>query len=403
MRLAFASLLALASLAAVGGAQSQAAKTLDTYYIDVEGGLSALYVSPTGESLLIDTGSPGGRDAGRILETLKMAGVTQIDHMLSSHYHGDHVGGLQEVAEHVSIKHFYDHGPSSEPREQVPGFRAMYEQLLSKAEHTVLKPGDRIPLAGTTVIVVTSAGQVLKTPIAGAPGAGQPNAACADFTPRDESHVDPDNHMSVGVVISYGKFRTVNLGDFTYNREKELMCPDNNIGKVDVYMTSHHGIDQSGSPALVHGLSPRVAVMNNSAFKGGAVPTMRTLFTSPGLEDVWQLHWAYAAGLELNAPSLFIANVEDTQTLTNTLLNPPAFLQGPPRAPGAAPGAGAPPPPGAAPGGPGMGPGGPGAARQRRGHNTDPFYVIKVSGFADGSFTVTNTRNNFTKTYAALK
>ncbi len=385
MRLVIASLLALSSLAAVGGAQTRPAKTLDTYYIDVEGGLSALYVSPTGQSLLIDTGSPGGRDAGRILETLKMAGVKQIDHMLLTHYHGDHAGGLQEISQQIPIKHFYDHGPNSEPTDQVTGFRVMYDQLLAKAEHTVLKAGDKIPFAGTTTIVVTSAGQTLKTPIAGAPGAGQPNPACADFKPRDESRVDPDNQMSVGVVIAYRKFRTVNLGDFTYNRERDLMCPNNPIGTVDVYMTSHHGIDQSGSPALVHGLRPRVAIMNNSAGKGGAVPTMQTLFSSPGLEDVWQLHWAYAALLELNAPSLFIANVEDAQTTANAILNPPpTFGQGPPRAPGA----GAPPP---------------GAGRGRGGHDTGPWYMIKVSGNEDGSFTVTNTRNNFTKTYAALK
>ena len=151
MRLAIASLLALASLTAVGGAQNRPAKTLDTYYIDVEGGLSALYVSPTGESLLIDTGSPGGRDSGRIIETLKMAGIKQIDHMLLTHYHGDHAGGLQELSQQIPIKHFYDHGPNSEPTDQVTGFRAMYDQLLAKAEHTVLKPGDKIPFAGTTI------------------------------------------------------------------------------------------------------------------------------------------------------------------------------------------------------------------------------------------------------------
>jgi competence protein ComEC len=237
------------------------------------------------------------------------------------------------------------------------------------------------------VVVVTAAGQTLKTPIKGAPGAGKPNPGCTDFKPRDETRVDPDNHQSAGVVISVGKFRTVNLGDFTYNREQELMCPNNPIGTVDLYMTSHHGIDQSGSPALVHGLRPRVAVMNNSARKGGAVPTMMTLFTSPGLEDVWQLHWAYAAGLELNAPSLFIANVEDAATMANVLQNPPpTFGQAPARGAGG---------PGAAgrPGGPGGG----------RGGHTGPAFLIKVSAQADGSFTVTNTRNNFSKSYAALK
>ncbi len=384
MRFVLASLPALVLWAAAGSAQTKPAKTLDIYYIDTEGGLAALYVSPAGESLLIDTGNPGGRDSGRILDVLHAAGVQQIDHMLLTHYHSDHVGGLQELSKQIPIKHFYDHGPSSEPKEQVPGFQAMYAELTAKATRTVVKPGDRIPLAGASVIVVTAAGQTLKTPIKGAPGAGKPNPACADFKPRDESHVDPDNHQSVGVVISVGKFRTVNLGDFTYNREQELMCPSNPIGTVDLYMTSHHGIDQSGSPALVHGLRPRVAVMNNGTRKGGAVPTMMTLFTSPGLENVWQLHWAYAAGLELNAPSLFIANVEDAATMANVLQNPPpTFGQAPAR------GAGAP----GRPGGPGGG----------RGGHTGPAFLIKVSAQADGSFTVTNTRNNFSKTYAALK
>lgn len=387
MRFVLAFLPSFVLWTAAGSAQTKPAKTLDIYYIDTEGGLSALYVSPAGESLLIDTGNPGGRDSGRILDALHAAGVQQVDHMLLTHYHSDHVGGLQELSKQIPIKHFYDHGPSSEPKEQVPGFQAMYAELTAKAAHTVVKPGDRIPLAGASVIVVTAAGQTLKTPIKGAPGAGKPNPACADFKPRDESRVDPDNHQSVGVVVSVGKFRTVNLGDFTYNREQQLMCPTNPIGTVDLYMTSHHGIDQSGSPALVHGLRPRVAVMNNGTRKGGAVPTMMTLYTSPGLENVWQLHWAYAAGLELNAPSLFIANVEDAATMANVLQNPPpTFGQAPARGAGA---------PGAAgrPGGPGGG----------RGGHTGPAFLIKVSAQADGSFTVTNTRNNFSKTYAAMK
>lgn len=361
MRLAFASLLAFDLLTMVAGAQTKPGKTLDIYFIDTEGGLAALYVSPTGESLLTDTGNPGGRDTDRIMEVLNTAGIHQIDHQILTHYHGDHVGGLQELAKRIPIKHFIDHGPPTDPREQVPGFQAMYAEMVAKAEHTVVKAGDKIPFAGTSVVVVTSAGQTLKTPIPGAPGAGKPNAACADFKPRDESRVDPDNHQSIGVVISLGKFRTVNLGDFTYNREQELMCPNNPIGTVDLYMTSHHGIDQSGSPALVHGLHPRVVVMNNSARKGGAIPTMQTLYTSPGLEDIWQLHWAYAAGLEWNAPSLFIANVEDAETMANVL----------------------------------RGTGG------GRGGHTGPAFLIKVSAQADGSFTVTNTRNNFSKTYAA--
>jgi hypothetical protein len=232
---------------------------------------------------------------------------------------------------------------------------------------------------------------VLKTPL---PGGGIPNPACSAFVPRDESRVDPENPMSVGVVMAYGRFRTVNLGDFTWNKEQELMCPNNPIGTVDLYLTSHHGIDQSGSAVLVHGLHPRVAIMHNSAFKGGAIQTMQVLHTSPGLEDIWQLHWAYAAGLEQNSPSLFIANVEDNATLANVLLNPPPTF-GQPRPP-AAPAAG-PPPQGAAPNPP---PPAPRPAGGRAGH-TGPAFWIKVSAESDGTFTVTNTRNNFTKTYAA--
>lgn len=406
MRFLFASLLTFVLFAGLADAQPKPGKTLDIYFIDTEGGLSALYISPTGESLLMDTGNPGARDTDRITEVLNAAGVKQIDHLILTHYHGDHVGGLEELAKRFPIKHFIDHGPSADPREQVPGFQAMYAELNAKATHTVVKPGDKIPFAGVNVEVVTSAGKTLKTPISGAPGAGKPNPECADFKERDESRVDLDNHQSIGVVMSLGKFRTINLGDFTYNREKELMCPNNPIGTIDLYLTSHHGIDQSGSPALVHGLHPRVAIMHNSTRKGGAIPTMQTLYSSPGLEDVWQLHWAYAAGVEYNTPGVFIANVEDAATLSNVLLNPPpTFGQGPAR--GAAPPAGAPPnataagpgPAAAAPG-PGGRAGGPGG---RGGGHTGPAFLIKVSAQSDGSFTVTNTRNNFSKTYPPHK
>jgi beta-lactamase superfamily II metal-dependent hydrolase len=400
MRRILVFLAAFALAAAVGSAQSKSSKTLDMYFIDTEGGHSTLYVAPTGESLLIDTGSPGGRDVARIMDVIHAAGVTRIDHLILTHYHGDHVGGLEELATKIPIAQFIDHGATVEPKEMVPGFQKTYAELYAKAKHTVVVPGDKIPFDGVTVTVVTSNGKVLKTPL---PGGGKPNPACASFKPRDESRVDPENPMSVGVVMAYGKFRTINLGDFTWNIENELMCPNNPIGTVDLYLTSHHGIDQSGSAVLVHGLQPRVAVMHNSAFKGGAIQTMQILHTSPGLEDIWQLHWAYAAGMEQNSPSLFIANVEDNATLANVLLNPPpTFGQG--RGPGG-PGAGAPPPPpapGAAPNPPPQAPrpaGGPGG----RGGHTGPAFWIKVSAESDGSFTVTNTRNSFTKTYAARK
>jgi beta-lactamase superfamily II metal-dependent hydrolase len=349
--------LGLALISATATAQNQPSKTFDMYVIDTEGGHAVLYVSPTGESLLEDTGNPGGRDTDRIMDAIHAAGVTQIDHLILTHYHIDHVGGLSELAKRISIKHFIDHGATVESREQVPNFQQTYAELYNAAKHTVVKPGDKILYAGVDVTVVTSAGQVIKTPL---PGGGKPNPACADFKPRDETHVDPENPQSVGVVYTFGKFRTVNLGDYTWNAEEKLMCPNNPIGKVDVYLTSHHGIDQSGSPALVHGLEPEVAIMHNSTRKGGAVQTMQVLYTSRALENVWQLHWAYAAGLEWNSPGVFIANIEDPEVVASVLTKTP--LGG-------------------------------------RGGHTGPAFWIKVSAHADGTFTVTNTRNNFSKTY----
>jgi len=317
-----------------------------------------------------------------------------------THYHADHVGGLEELAKRIPIKHFIDHGESGEHTPNIEKFMKMYSGMYTSANHVVAKPGDKIPISGLNVEVVTSAQEVLKRPISGAPGAGKPNPECATFQPRDESRVDPDNRYSVGLVIALGKFRTVNLGDFTWNAEQGLMCPNNPIGTVDLYLTSHHGIDQSGSAALVHALHPRVAVMHNSTRKGGAVQTMQVLHTSPGLEDVWQLHWAYAAGLEQNSPGLFIANIEDAQTMSNVLLNPPPTF-GQPGAGGRGPG-GAPGGPGAAAPGGAPQAGGRGGGRGGPGH-TGPAYYIKVSAEADGTFTVTNTRNNFSKTYSAKK
>ena len=174
-----------------------------------------------------------------------------------------------------------------------------------------MKPGDKLAFAGTDTTTVMSDSVPLKTPIAKAPGAGRPNPLCAEHKPRDESKVDPDNHHSAGFVMNYGRFRTIDLGDLTWSREFMLMCPNNPVGTVDLYLTNHHGLDQSGAPAFVHAIQPRVAIMNNGTRKGGAVQTFQTLETSPGLEDIWQLHWSYAGGVEHNAPGVMIANIDE--------------------------------------------------------------------------------------------
>jgi len=336
--------------------------SLDIYYIDTEGGQSTLFVSPAGESLLVDTGNAGDRDLGRIVDTLKSAGVKQIDHMWTTHYHGDHVGSLFNLAKQVPIMRFYDHGkPHPGDRVVAPKFLAAYEEL-THGKRTIVKPGDKVKMAGLDITTVAAANQFIRTNL---PGGGKQNTACTNEKKDESAYADPDNGESAGFVLSYGRFRTIDLGDLTWNGELDLMCPTNRIGTVDLYLTSHHGLAKSGAPPLVHALQPRVAVMNNGTRKGGEPDSFRVLFGSPGLEDIWQLHWAYNVGLE-NSPATFVANIEDNATIAGVL---------------------APPQP-AAPRGGGFG----GAAHS-------PAYLIKVSARQNGSFSVTNTRNGFSKTY----
>jgi beta-lactamase superfamily II metal-dependent hydrolase len=420
-------------------AQRGPAKPLDIYVVDTEGGKAALWVTPGGQSLLIDSGNPGNRDLDRIMAAITDAGLKQIDFLILTHYHVDHIGGLQELSKRIPIAHYIDHGPSVEEREQVQGFQAAYAELYAQAKHTVVKPGDKVPITGLDWRIVTSAGNGLKTPLVA--GGAKPNPACTGVAPKNASPTD-DNGQSVGSVITFGQFRAIDLGDLLWNKENELVCPNNPVGVVDVYFVTHHGLDVSGSPALVHAVQPRVAVMQNGTRKGGGVETIKTMRSSPGFEDLWQLHWSYNAGLELNSAGVFIANIDDAATIANVLTAPPrgggpggGGRGGPSGAPGTAPaggtatapGATAPiagaavPPPGATPPGPtqqapsvtppplpgaGVVPTGPPAGGGRGGGGAaahTPAYWIKLSVQPDGTFTVTNSRNGFSKTYAKKK
>jgi competence protein ComEC len=407
--------IAVVVAGALAGAQGATTKPLQIYVLDTEGGKATLFVSPTGQTALLDSGNPGGRDTDRIMAALADAGVTQIDYLVTTHYHGDHVGGLEELAKRIPIGTFVDHGPTVEEREQVRGFQQVYAELYGKAKHLVVKPGDRVPITGFEWRVVTSAGQTLKTPL---PGGGTANPACAQFTPKDIT-ADPENGQSLGSVVTLGRFRAIDLGDLLWNKEFELMCPNNPIGAIDLYLVSHHGTDSSGSSALVHGLQPRVAVMQNGTRKGAGTQVMPIMRSSPGLEDIWQLHWSYGAGIEQNSAGVFIANVEDAATVASVLTAPPRG-GGPGRGQGGpAPAAATPPATAAAPGGapatapataaaappstaPAAGPG----AGQGGGRGTPlpphtPAYWIKITAQPDGSFTVSNSRNGYSKTYAA--
>jgi competence protein ComEC len=366
-----AAIAGLAALLAQSGADravAQARTTLDIYVIDVEGGNATLLIPPSGESLLIDTGNVAPeaaiRDAERILAATQDARLTQIDHLIITHWHGDHFGGVAELAKRIPIRHFIDHGANVQPAPAADDFIAkIYPELYAKARHTVVKPGDKIAVAGLDVRVVTAAGETIKTAL---PAAGAPNPYCASFKPGDNNAEDP---MSVGVHVKFGKFRTVHLGDLTRNKEFELMCPNNRIGAIDLLLGLHHGQATSNSEVMVHATHPRVAIMNNGTRKGGEPETMRVVHTSPGLEDLWQMHFSQLSGQEYTVPSIFIANMQDDP------------LSAMPLAPVAAPtpGPGVPPPP----------------------QHNGPAYWIKVSAQTDGTFTVTNTRNGFSKTYKA--
>jgi competence protein ComEC len=364
---AAASLAALFAQAGPDSAVAQTRTTLDIYVVDVEGGNATLFVAPSGESLLIDAGNVAPdaaiRDAERIIAAAKDARLSQIDNLITTHWHGDHFGGMAELAKRIPIRHFIDHGPTIQP---VPAFdeflTKIYPQLYAKAKHTVAKPGDKIAVSGLDVQVVTSGGETIKAAL---PGAGAPNPYCASFKPGDKNDEDM---MSVGVSVTFGKFRTIHLGDLTKNKEFELMCPNNRIGTVDLFLGLHHGQDSSNSEVMIHATRPRVAIMNNGTRKGGQPEVMKVLHSSPGLEDLWQIHFSQLSGQEYTVPGMFIANLLD---------EPSAAM---PVAPIAAPQPGPSAPPAPA-------------------HN-GPAYWIKVTAQGDGTFTVTNARNGFAKTYA---
>jgi competence protein ComEC len=295
---------------------SAATNDLTVWFVDVEGGQATLFLTPFGQSILIDTGFPGnnGRDADRIAAAAKDAGVKQIDYLIITHYHGDHVGGVPALAARLPIRNFVDHGDTVE---HTPAGQKLYDDYLrevAKGKHIVVKPGDKLPIQGIDWTIVAAAGKAIDKPLE---GGGQPNSSCGGFTPKEP---DPtENAQSTGSRIVYGKFRAVDLGDLTWNKEKDLVCPVNKMGKVDVYIVSHHGMDISGSPALVNALQPRVAIMDNGEKKGGTVEAWDTIHASPGILDIWQSHLSAAGGKQHNTGDKMIANVKSDPDAGNYL------------------------------------------------------------------------------------
>ncbi|PYV18844.1 MAG: MBL fold metallo-hydrolase [Acidobacteria bacterium] len=323
-----------------------AAAVLRIYFVDVEGGQATLIVAPAGASaqagraLLVDTGWPdaNGCDAKRIVAAAKKAGVSRLDFLLITHFHMDHVGGVTELVRRIPVETFLDHGANVETGKEADGLFKAYEKAAATRSRRTVKPGDSLALGDAEVKVLTADGDAMRSPL---PGAGLPNAACQGVKPMED---DPsENARSVGILVTYGKFRFVDFGDLTWNKELALMCPENPIGAVNVFLVSHHGMNISNSPALVWALAPRVAIMNNGEKKGGSPEAWETVEKSPGLESLWQLHYSAAGGKAANVANKYIAN---------------------PR-------------------------------------GTDRGFGIELAAEPDGSFTLTNSRTGFKKKYPA--
>ena len=311
--------MALGPAAAAAGAQARPDDTLAIYVIDVEGGEATLFVAPSGESLLVDTGWPGfdGRDADRIAAAAADAGVTAIDYLVVTHFHTDHMGGAAQLAERLPIRTFVDHGTTVDTGERRRAAFDAYADLRSGSAHRVVAPGDRLPMDGVEIVILASGGAVLDAPLEGAGGS---NPFCEGFAFQGPDitsrYGNAEDDQSISAAVTFGRFRAVIMGDLNWNQEHPLMCPDNRIGTVDLYLVSHHGSETSGSEALAHAIAPRAAIMNNGPRKGGAPQTFEILGASPTLEHLWQNHYSIPAG-DANRPERFIANLGEGEPLAD--------------------------------------------------------------------------------------
>jgi len=303
-------IVAIATIASACALVATADGTLDFYFIDVEGGQSTLIVTPSKQSLLVDTGYAGfgDRDANRIMAAARAAGVTQIDYLLTTHFHSDHDGGVAALARQIPILTFVDHGDlertaAAEAQPNWPKYLEDYDAYTAvrmKGRHLQPQPGDRLPLAGLTVTVLSSAAKTITRPLA---GAGKANSACGPAAPPP---ADPlENPRSTGFFLQFGAFRFIDLGDLTGVPLFALLCPNNLIGHVDLYLVPHHGGADASYPATFAAVTPRVAIVNNGATKGGSADVFVNLRRAPDLEGAWQLHTSKLVG---------VTNLRDDQT-----------------------------------------------------------------------------------------
>lgn len=284
-------------------------KRLDIYWVDVEGGAATLVVTPAGETVLIDTGNPGRRDSDRIAKVVtQVAGMRRIDHLVITHYHGDHFGGAAPLSALVPVRNVYDNGEF----EGMPDRPDKIYREFPCEKRVLVNPGETLPVQqageGVAALKVSCIGtrQQFRSAINGTP---DNTAICADSRTKDRD--GSDNANSVVLLFEFGGFRFFDAGDLTWNQETRLVCPKNLIGSVDVYQVTHHGLDASNNPLVVRSLEPRVAIMNNGTTKGCMPEVFSTLKETKSIEAIYQVHKNLRPdGATNNVTDEYIANHE---------------------------------------------------------------------------------------------
>jgi hypothetical protein len=311
------------------GTSHAAEAALTMLGIDMEGGGGTLFVTPEGRSLLIDTGSPPGsgvRDGldgarsgvDRIIAAAHSLHLQRIDYVIITHYHADHIGGVFELLARMPIGTFIDHGPNRDvpfpdqpedsignrmARDSIRNY-ARYLQAIIGHPHVEARPGDVLHFGSLTDTIVASDGAAIVKPLRGAGGRG----AHCDAPPMADNG-GLENEKSVASILSYGKVRIAAFGDLTWNREHDLFCPIDRVGHVQVLIVTNHGMAQSSNPASIAALRPDIVIMGNSATKGAAPATVDAIEATPGLQGFWRLH-ASTAHPELDGDPDYIANPE---------------------------------------------------------------------------------------------